>query len=170
MTQTVYPITLSQIPGGTPGVIVTLRVMRDVIRDGKSHPLVRAVGLGLVEHLDPDDWAGEARECFQYVRDQIRYVGDIDDVETIQPPDVTMKIGQGDCDDKCILLSSLLLTIGHGPRCVRLFACGFEPGESYSHVFVETKIGPRWFACETTKPVPFGWRPPGICARMIQYV
>ncbi len=169
MTQTPYPITLSQIPGGLAGVSTTLRIMRDMIKVGKANYAVRATGLGLVDQLQPDDWAGEARACFQYVRDQIRYVGDIDDIETLQPPDVTMEIGQGDCDDKCILLCSLLLTIGHGPKCVRLFACGFAP-DAFSHVFVETKIGNRWFACETTKPVPFGWRPPGIRAQMIQYV
>ena len=70
-------------------------------------------------------------------------------------PDVTVYIGQGDCDDKSLLVASLLLSIGHPSRFI---AVGPESGV-YDHVYVQTKIGNNWFGVETTENVIFGWEP-----------
>lgn len=47
-----------------------------------------------------------------WVRDEIAYVYDPIDVEWIQTPPQTLKCGTGDCDDKAILLSAMLESIG----------------------------------------------------------
>jgi len=68
--------------------------------------------------------------------------------------------GFGDCDDKSILLASLLGSIGHSSRFV---AIGYRPNE-YAHVFVETIAAGgegNWIALDPTEDVPMGWRPPG---------
>jgi transglutaminase-like putative cysteine protease len=47
-----------------------------------------------------------------WVRDNIAYVYDPPDVEWIQTPPQTLKIGTGDCDDKAILVNAMLSSVG----------------------------------------------------------
>jgi hypothetical protein len=102
--------------------------------------------------LKQKDFEGEARRLHAFVRDQIRYVRDTDGVELLHDPATVLQIGAGDCDDKAILLASLLGSIGHPTRFI---AVAFEPGR-FSHVWLQDYIGGRWVDLETTEPLPFG--------------
>ena len=153
---------LAAIDSGPKGVYQTLRIMRYFVRTGKKDMLVRQKALSIIKNRPQKDFAGEVQDLHKFVRDSIRYVKDIAGVETVQTPDITLEIGQGDCDDKSVLLASLLESIGHPTRFV---AVGFRPGH-FSHVLIETKIGARWIPLETTEPVPMGWYPPRVRARM----
>lgn len=88
-------------------------------------------------------------------------------VERIQTADKTLELAAGDCDDKSILLASMLEALGHPTR---FMAIGFEPNV-FTHVYVETKIGNDWIPLETTEPVPMGWEPDPsrIAARLPHY-
>lgn len=154
------------IPQGKAGVIATLKIMRDFIRTGKKSMPVRLLALDLVSDLPQKDFPGEASSLFYFVRDRIRYVRDVDGVETLQTPDKTLQFRGGDCDDKTILLGALLQSIGHP---VRLVAVGFSPGV-FSHVYLETKIGAKWVPLETTEPQEFGWAPPNPRERLVMSV
>jgi len=107
--------------------------------------------------LRQKDFAGEARRLFEFVRDDIRYVRDIADVETLHDPVTLLQIGAGDCDDKAILLAALLLSIDGGP--VRFKAMALAP-EQFGHVWLQAFMndgrGGRWIDLETTEPLPFG--------------
>lgn len=103
------------------------------------------------------DFAGEARTILEFVRDHIRYVGDIRDVETIHDPETVLKLGAGDCDDKAILLASLLLAIGH-PK-LRFVAMALTPDE-FSHVWVQDAVYGRWLDLEPTEPIAFNQHVP----------
>lgn len=141
---------------------MTLDVMRRVTRTAKKHLPIIELARSLVSHLPPKDWAGEVEALHRFVRDEIRYVKDVRGVETVAVPEYTLRAGQGDCDDKAVLLASLLEAIGHPAKFV---AIGFRPF-NFSHVFVETKIGPRWVSLETTEPVDVGWRPERVVSIM----
>ena len=166
-----YPSHLSgallDIPSGAAGVRVTLRLMRDLVRQYRTDVNLRHTAASLVQHLPQKDWAGQVRTLHEFVRDGIRYIRDVNGVETVQTPDVTLRVKYGDCDDKATLLATMLESIGHPARFV---AVGFKEPERYSHVFVETPIGEKWRTLETTVDVPAGWTPRGIKARMIQKV
>ena len=110
--------------------------------------------------LRQKDFNGEASRLFEYVRDQIRYVRDIADVETLHDPATILRQGAGDCDDKCILLAALLLSIGF--EHIEFVAVAFEPNE-FSHVWMRAWVddprerdGGAWVDMETTEPVPYG--------------
>jgi transglutaminase-like putative cysteine protease len=98
------------------------------------------------------DFTGEAQRLFEFVRDRIRYVKDIDGVETLHPAEWVLHLGAGDCDDKAILLAALLLSLGHAPRFV---AVAFEP-DLFSHVWVQDYLAGRWVDLEATENLPFG--------------
>lgn len=133
---------------GLAGIEDTLQIMRLLVLRGRENPAVRERAAALVRGLPPYAYLAEADAIFRFVRDCIRYTGDIFDVETLQAPEYTLQIGIGDCDDKVILVCSLLQSINH--PC-KLVALGDQPGEC-GHVIAETKIGPHWLAMECCTP------------------
>lgn len=111
-------------------------------------------------------WLAEVRAIQEFVRDQIRYTRDVRDVETLATPDKTLEFLQGDCDDKSVLVASMLESVGHPTRFV---AIGRDPN-TFEHVLVETKIGGKWVTVETTEPVQVGWYPAGFPYRLVYNV
>jgi len=157
---------LLAIPNGAAGVRATLKIMRGMVLHSKRHYRLRELALELVDGLRQKDFAGEIKALHGFVQNQIRYVKDINGIETLQTPEKTLDIGQGDCDDKSSLLATLLEVAGHPARFV---AVGFSPGR-FSHVYVETKVGRAWVPLETTEPWPAGKGPKGVKARMVQTI
>jgi transglutaminase-like putative cysteine protease len=138
-------------------------MMSKLVRAGKKRVEIRQTAVELTQGFRQKDWMREISALFDFVQNRIRYVRDIRGVETLHTPEKVLENEQGDCDDKSILLASLLEAIGHPTRFV---AVGFSPGQ-FSHVFVETKVHNRWLSLETTEPVAMGWKPNGIKAAMI---
>ena len=151
------------IRAGSQGTRDTLNIMRFLVKEGRKNPLIRQTALEIVENFPQKDYAREIAAIHAFVRDDIRYVRDINDVETLQYPAITLDIGQGDCDDKVILAGSLLETIGHP---VRLVAIGTDPFR-YTHVLHETILKNKCFSVETTENVALGWIPPGVKKRLV---
>jgi len=127
---------------------------------------MRALAEQIIGDLPEKDFAGEVRALHAWVRDSIRYANDINEVETLKTPDLILSSAQGDCDDKAILLATLLESAGHPARFV---AVGFQP-DDFSHVYVESRVGDRWLPLETTEQVAAGWSPEGVVTRMIRHI
>jgi len=157
-----FRFALAALPDGEEGVRTTLNVMRAIKNAYKKLPSTRNFALSMIGNLPQKSFVREVHALHEFVRDRIRYVKDIAGVETVQTPDVTLHLRAGDCDDKAVLLSTLLESTGHPTRFV---AIGTTP-ERYSHVFVETRIGQKWIALDTTEPFAAGWRPPKIAKQM----
>lgn len=153
---------LLAIPGGDAGTAATLKIMRRLVREAKKTLPVRQTALSIVQNIPPKNWHREVAEIWNFVNSQIRYVRDINGVETLQTPEKTMEFGQGDCDDQSVLIASLLESIGHPTRFIAL---GFGPA-NYQHVFAETKIGNRWIPVETTEDWPLGYIPEHVRHRI----
>lgn len=158
---------LVNIPDGPAGVRRTLKTMVAFTRKGKLSLNVRLAAVQILEqaHLQQRNRAGIIAALHAFVRDRIRYVNDIRGVETLQQPERTLELRAGDCDDKSILLASLLEALGYKTR---FHAVGFKPGV-LSHVFPEVWHGTAWVPLETTE----NWEPgrgPGAIVHMLQNV
>lgn len=149
------------IPSGLAGINSTLSLMRQLVEQYKVNPAIRETALQLVAGLDQKDFRGEMRRLHSFVQNSIRYVRDINGVETVQTPVKTLEYGAGDCDDKATLLSALLESIGFKTR---FYAVGFRPGH-IEHVLLECDYFGQWIALETTEPVAMGWSPPHVIKR-----
>lgn len=157
---------LLTIPDGRAGVRATLKLMSEIATRYKVDPAMRELALTLVRNVPEKDFTAEVEAIHSFVRSHVRYVADVDGVETLQTPDVTLRVEQGDCDDQSILVATLLLASGHPAR---FKVVGFAPGE-LSHVFVETLIGRQWVSVETTEPVAVGWQPANVRNVMIETI
>lgn len=139
--------------------------VRAAVRDPRQR--IRNKAIEITRGVRSRDFAGEVEALWSWVHENIRFVRDVHGIETVQSPIKTLELGAGDCDDHATLLASYLLSIGHP---VRFVAVGFRPG-ILSHVFAETKIGPKWVPLETTIDGAYiGWYPPRVRSRMIQNI
>lgn len=109
------------------------------------------------------------RSLQSWVRDKIIYMPDPDEVEMLQTPPRTVDRGMGDCDDKAILLATLLSTVG---LKTRMLGVGFENTDGqYSHVMTSVKFGTGWMPLEVIVPgANPGWWPPGVVCLMARTV
>ncbi len=154
------------IPSGAEGTRITLRIMRELVREWKMHPRLRQLAKTIVQRCPSKNIRCEVAQLHAFVSNKIRYIRDVQGVETVQAPDVTLRDRQGDCDDQAVLIGALLTSIGHP---VRFVAVGFRPGQ-FAHVYAETPIGPNWVAVETTEQGwPVGRAPRGV-SHMVQKV
>ena len=131
-------------------------MMAQLAVEGSKDPSVRRQARLLTQHLRQKDFAGEAKACFEFVRDEIRYLKDIASVETLHHARTMLEMRAGDCDDKAILLAAMLASIGHQ---LQFIACAFVPGQ-FAHVWTRDYIGARWVDMEPTEPIGFGARMP----------
>jgi hypothetical protein len=136
--------------------------MRQLTLAGKKLPVVRQTAVLLTQGLPQKDWGAEINALYSFVRDRIRYVRDIRNVETLHTADRVLANKQGDCDDKSVLLASLLESLGHKTRFV---AVGFKAAD-FNHVYVEVYVNGKWLPLETTEPVNAGWSPANVRVRM----
>lgn len=157
--------TLSYIPEGVEGVRQTLKTMSRIVNQFKTDRQVRETALSIVRDLPEKKWLTEVSKILLWVQTQIRYVKDVNGVETLHTPPEIFRLRQGDCDDKSILLASMLESIGHPTRFI---AVGFEP-KKFSHVLVETRIGGKWIKLDPITKWPVGQGPQGVKSIMIQH-
>lgn len=147
---------LIEIGNGARGTRDTLKIMAGLVREARVHPAIRRLSVTLTQHLPNKSYIDEVRAVFEYVRDRVRYVQDINGVERLENPVSLLETMAGDCDDMCTLLAALLESIGH--PC-RFCAAGYCAPGQYEHVFLETRIGSRWIALDPTEEVDIGWAP-----------
>lgn len=151
------PITyqLAGIPDGVAGVRYTLKKMAEISAHYKSDSFIRELALHIVKNVPERSWHGEARAILRFVQERIRYVPDVLGVETLQTPIQTLRLGQGDCDDKSILFASLAMAIG---KPCKFIAIGRIKGR-FEHVFPQILIGDKWVSAETIYRWPLGKTP-----------
>lgn len=146
----------------------TLNLMAELTKNGRRSPAIREKAVELTAFLPQKDRVGEVRAIFEFVRDEIRYVRDIQGIETVHMPEIVLENAAGDCDDKAMLLASLLGSVGYSTRFV---AMGQAPG-AYTHVYLEVKMGRDWstaVALDATEPHHMGWRPPSASRPIFFY-
>lgn len=155
-----------EIPAGPIATRETLKHMRQLTQAGKMNFRLRDLANNITAGATPKNWEEEIGVIFDFVRIRIRYALDPNDLELIQGPAQTLRLGYGDCDDMSILLATLLESVGH--LCA-FMAIGFQEVGEYSHVIVicsgagETE----WIALDPTEPHPAGWFPPDATCIML---
>jgi transglutaminase-like putative cysteine protease len=157
------------VPDGAPGTRAVLREMARVVRWAKAQPTFRILTQRLLADLPSKAWMSEIRTIFNYVRENMRYMMDTNEIEILQSPEVSLTEGSGDCDDFCMVLATLLECAGHPCRFVAL--AFQEPGQ-FEHVLLQTRLPDlnRWVSLDATEDFPLGWFPPDSVDRMVQDV
>ena len=158
---------LGEIPDGIDGVRATLKAMRRLVLQYRVDPVIRQQAENIIRYVREKDYAGEAQAIHNWVRDNIRYTRDVNDVETLKPPPFILETRQGDCDDKALLTATLMESIGIPCMFV---AIATEIPDEFTHVYTCALIGTRWIASDTTEQQPFGWEPGFVGGRIVRHI
>lgn len=149
--------TLARAPRGTAGVFHTLRVMRGLIDEFKKTADMIGAAVGIVFLVPEKDELSEVRALFEFVRDSVRYTRDVNGVETVANPAITLHRKVGDCDDKTTLFATLAEAIGYPTRLVM---AGYFDSPDFEHVYCQVLTSDGWIDADTTEPYPLGFAPP----------
>lgn len=158
-------ITTSNFSIGRGDVAIknTLKIMRQIIRQESKKPLWRSLAVQITRPVADKDLRGEAEKIFQYVKERVKFVRDINGAETVQYPYVTLfELGAGDCDDFTVLLGTLLAAIGHKTR-LKVIATDKPRRRKapFSHVYLQDLIGGQWITLDASdKKYNFGYEYP----------
>ena len=150
------------MPSGDAGVTYTLGRMRGLVAAGASNLLVRETAIGIIRRVPAHDRLGELRALHNWVRDNIRFTGDVLGVETLQAADYTLRMGAGDCDDRAVLLAALAQSVGlPADLAFRVIAANPRAPRTFTHVYLVATIGGKKIAMDPTYPGNMlGWSYP----------
>lgn len=149
------------LANGFAGVQQTLWHMRRLVREYRTDAAIRRAAMNVL-FLVPDRY-GEPRAAalFEWVRDHVRYIPDVLDVETLATPVKVLQSMAGDCDDQATLLATLFESVGYPTRFV---VAAYQDAAVMEHVYLQVCIDGQWIDCDPTEPCAFGWSPPGALA------
>jgi transglutaminase-like putative cysteine protease len=157
-----YPVAL-----GAAGTRDELRIMRAVAMHDRG---ALAVTLAVQEATRGagGSYPAKVRAVYEYVRDAIAYMPDSPEGETIQAPEVTLRLMAGDCKQKSVLLAAMLRTLGVPARFA---AVGWGDPGTFEHVYVQALVGPRWVNLDpTADQAGYGWAPTSFHPPMFENV
>jgi len=131
----------SNLSPGYFGNLETVDKIKLVARARSRDPRVRELALRVLQlaGVKSQNYIGEAIALAKYIQKKVRYVRDINGVETLHDPvtlidQITRGEAQGDCDDMSLLLATMLLSVGHQPF-VRIVRYKGISGP-YQHIYV----------------------------------
>lgn len=131
--------------------------MRQCVAEGRTNLAVRQAAISVIWLQPEKDELHEVNAVFEWVRDHVRYVRDVLDVETLATPDRTLAQRIGDCDDQATLLAAMLESVGYATRFV--VAAYTFPGH-FEHVYLQVLVNGEWIDADPTEREPLGWAPP----------
>lgn len=145
---------LRHISNGETGTDQTIEIISNIVNESLKRPDVRLLAHRILREagLSSRDGYKVASALTDWVRKHIRYVKDPIGVETVQSPEVTLKITSGDCDDHVVLISALMQSIGIP---IRYVVVG-RNRQQFSHIYIQGLIGSSWREIDTTIPGRIG--------------
>lgn len=135
------------------------RYVREGVQDGR----MRKLALDITRNCPERDGLCEAKAIYDYVKQNVRYTGDIapiawedgtvEGVDLYQMGSRTLEFGGGDCDDQSILTATLLALNGITPR---LRVMKERKRDDWSHIYPGALLpkfgGEKFIALDTTLP------------------
>lgn len=155
------------IRGGLAGVRETLGQMRRLVRQYRVDPELRQAATSIVFLTPERDHLAEIEAVFRWVQQNVRYVRDVHEVETLSSPDKTLQGRVGDCDDQATLLATLLESIGYPTRFV---ATGYQVEGELEHVYLQVFVDGEWLDLDPTEHHHVGWSPPDPVAMLVERI
>jgi hypothetical protein len=133
---------IKKLGPGILGNLDTVEVMKKMAREYSRHDLVKRLATNILHYnkIPSHHYLDEARAIGQFVQKHIRYVKDPVGTESLQAPDMMIRMmkdagyAMGDCDDMALLIAALLMSVGIKPvfRAVKYS----ENSPSYNHIYV----------------------------------
>jgi len=163
-TSQVYPLS-----EGDAGTAETVRAMCQLINAGSRNPTIVRVAQTIIGRAGVKEFnfEGERRAIYQWFRQNVRFVRDVEGKETLRSALETLwpaisgaGQGMGDCDCQTVAMLSLLKAVGQRVRIVTVATQPQAP-DRFSHVFPEVRNERgQWVSMDTARRKPrYGAQP-----------
>lgn len=142
-------VSLSRIPSGEAGTDATLRKIGQLVTESLRDPRIRIKAVHILESagVPNADNVRAARALVNFVAENVRFVNDPVDLETVQEPAVTLfEFPAGDCDDHSAAVAALAMSIGIPAR----FRVIGNSSDQFEHIHPELHIAGQWIPVDTT--------------------
>jgi transglutaminase-like putative cysteine protease len=138
--------------------------IQDLVWKGVQDPRMRKLALGITKHCPERDGMCESKAIYDYVKQRVRYTGDVgtvkmgrngpvEGIDLFQAGKRTLEFGGGDCDDHSILIATLLAHNGITPRLrVTASTRNGEDEHIYPLAGLPKTAPAKWVAIDTTLP------------------
>lgn len=138
--------------------------IQDLVWKGVQDGQMRKLALQITKHCPERDGLCEAKSIYNYVKDRVRYTGDVapvamgaggpvEGIDYFQLGKRTLEVEGGDCDDQSILVATLLAHNGITPRLrVTASTRNGEDEHIYPLAGLDKNNPTRWVALDTTLP------------------
>lgn len=170
------------ISSGDEGIRQTCQLIRKLIDQGKSDPIVRSLARTITEgqktqieqsqaivgwfmsniHYKPDDGMSWTEQGLQQVNihECPSKFAQCEGVEMLHTARQILTQRFGDCDDFCILLGALHELVGISTKLVVVALDRNDPTQ-YSHVYLIANLDGSWIPVDAVnKTKPWGWEAP----------
>ena len=156
---------LRYIPDGVAGTDCTVKAIQRLVESSLRSQSLRLRALEILRGFRVDSHAPTetARALFHWVQTNIRYVYDPVGLETVQSPEVTLRIKAGDCDDHAGLMAALAMSVGVNARLVVIG----PSADNFQHIYAELMTDGTWQPADTTRPVGYGSPAPELGVKKI---
>ena len=131
-----------------------VKLIADLIEEGSQDPLIRETAIKITRHCKDKDKKCEVKAIYDWVKQNIRYIGDVTGRDSYHTARRILNLRAGDCDDFTILICSLLASIGYevGVRII-----SESPLKDFHHIYAICNIDGKWIPLDgTEKYLPFG--------------
>lgn len=159
--------TLAGVGSGMSGVRQTVRQMRALVNQGRVDPAIRQCATTLIYLAPEKQDRQEVSKLLDFVQRSIRYVRDVNDVETLSSAAKTLAQRLGDCDDQSVLLASLCESVGYPTRFI---VASYDDPAIMEHVYCSICVDGDWLDADPTEDHPLGWAPPDPVSILVENV
>lgn len=126
---------------GSVGNFQTIKLMKKIAHHRKGHPMIRKLAENIIKMYgtESQNFLDECYAIGDWVKQVFPYAKDAKGIEQLQDP-ITMidklkrKELYGDCDDMALMISTLLLALGHQPYFCIVRYPQFNSG--YQHIYI----------------------------------
>jgi len=147
-----------------------LQILADLIEEGSQDPVIRETAIKILKayRVPEKDEIGEVKAIFDWVKRNIRYTKDIIGRDTYHTAKRILELKVADCDDFCVLLDSLLASIGY-PVGARIITT--SPQRGFHHIYSLVKVKGKWIPLDqTNKKFKIGQEPKYYKKRDFQFI
>jgi hypothetical protein len=142
-------------------------LLQQLVWEGVQRPDMRKLALEITKKCEARDGECEAKAIYDYVRNNVRYTGDVgpirlpdgqvEGVDLFQGAHRTLlDFHGGDCDDHAVANAVLAALNGFDTRFKITGPKGAAKNESWQHIYLTLGLGKlrptRWVALDTTLP------------------
>lgn len=148
---------------GDRGVIQTVKIIRALANQFKKDIRLRELAGDIVRPYRKN--VDKIEAVFDWIKANVKYVRDIEGIETIHTPYKILRQGYGDCDDLATISATLLKAVGYK---VFYVVTSNRPDKKFNHIFLIVTDGRQKYIFDPTIKI-FNKARRGITRKKILY-